>query len=275
MLNKILLVVGLFAMGCHSPKPQHWVAIGDSITYLNDHLDETDFRLSKGYLTAVQDQLPHLKVTNKGYNGWTVVRIAEHFDELNMPKASLYTIFLGTNDWWAGNPLGTFLDYQKKTGVGTVLGAYRFIVDQLKTLNPEATIVLITPMQRVDFVYLNNYQNNAYGSYKPKKGQTLESFAQAIQKIGKEEGFPVLDLYHHPQLQHQDLVQFKRLKNSNTGVYENYSYPDYIGLPFDPKSDAYPYPLEAIGMTYDGLHPSDEGNQLIAKALVALLSEIK
>jgi len=85
----------------------------------------------------------------------------------------------------------------------------------------------------------------------------------------------VLDLYHHPQLQHQDLVQFKRLKNSNTGVYENYSYPDYIGLPFDPKSDAYPYPLEAIGMTYDGLHPSDEGNQLIAKALVALLSEIK
>ena len=30
-----------------------WCAIGDSFTYLNDHLDETCYRLKKGYLTRI------------------------------------------------------------------------------------------------------------------------------------------------------------------------------------------------------------------------------
>ena len=42
-----------------------WVAIGDSITYLNDHLDETGNRVSKGYLTRVTDQLSFVHVVNK------------------------------------------------------------------------------------------------------------------------------------------------------------------------------------------------------------------
>ena len=37
-----------------------WCAIGDSFTYLNDHLDETLFRLKKGYLTRILDKLPDL-----------------------------------------------------------------------------------------------------------------------------------------------------------------------------------------------------------------------
>ena len=46
-------------------------------------------------------------------------------------------------------------------------------------------------------------------------------------------------------------------------------YPEYVGLPFDPAGDPYPYPPEAQALTYDGLHPSDEGNERIA----ALLSD--
>ena len=274
MKNCCYLLIFLFALGCSRPGPKAWVALGDSITYLNDHLDETGHRVTKGYLSRVEEYLPNFSVTNKGYNGWTVIKFAERFDRLAIPKADVYTLFLGTNDWWAGNPLGTLAAYQNAKGLSTVMGAYRHIIDKLKGLNPNATIVLITPMQRVDFVYINNFKNNAYGSYKPKMGQTLEAFANAIKAIGIAEGFQTIDLYAHPALQHQNLIHFKRLKNLETGSYQDYRYPDFIDLPFDPEMDGYPYPTEAIEMTYDGLHPSDQGNEIIAQALLKVFSKL-
>ena len=66
-------------------------------------------------------------------------------------------------------------------------------------------------------------------------------------------------------------MKFKRLKEPATGKYKNYVYPDFVDVPFNPKTDEYPYPMEAIDMTYDGLHPSDEGNAVIAKMLVEVL----
>jgi hypothetical protein len=66
----------------------------------------------------------------------------------------------------------------------------------LKKLNPEAKVVLITPMQRVDFVYIANPKNNAFGSYRAKNNQQLEDFAEAVKQIAKKEGYKSLDLYH-------------------------------------------------------------------------------
>ena len=37
-----------------------WCAIGDSFTYLNDHLDETDNRVKKGYLTRTCEYFSNL-----------------------------------------------------------------------------------------------------------------------------------------------------------------------------------------------------------------------
>ena len=48
-------------------------------------------------------------------------------------------------------------------------------------------------------------------------------------------------------------------------------YPDYAGLPFDPEMDPYPYPPEARALTYDGLHPTDEGNEILAALLAEAL----
>ncbi len=127
-------------------------------------------------------------------------------------------------------------------------------------------------MQRVDFVYLRNFHNNAYGSYKPKNGQTLEQFANTIKAIGKAEGFPVVDLYHEKQLQHRYLVQYKRLKDPQAnGGYRNYPFPQFVDVPFNPDTDEYPYPPDAAGMTYDGLHPSDLGYRVIAKKLLRVM----
>ena len=267
-MKKFLLFAVLILLTLASaPRKITWVAIGDSITYLNDHQDETGNRLTKGYMTLITEKYPRVQYINQGHNGWTSINIADHIDSLGLVKADVYTVFLGTNDWWQGKPVGMISDYEQNTGTGTVYGAFRIITDKLKLLNKKAQIVLMTPLQRGDFVYINNIKNNAYGSYRKKNKQDLEEFANAIVAIGKLEKFPVADLYHDSGITQENMVNFKRLKDPQTGKYENYTYPGYTAVPFDPEKDEYPYPAEAVNMTYDGLHPSDKGNVVVAEML--------
>jgi lysophospholipase L1-like esterase len=268
MKKNILFTLILILLISFTQKEITWVAIGDSITYLNDHPDEAGNRFTKGYMTRVTERLPNLHFINKGYNGWTAIKIATDIEKLGIQKADLYSVFLGTNDWWSSKPIGTFSDYENNNGNSTVYGAFKTIITKLHELNNKASIVLITPMQRVDFVYIHNYTNNAHGSYKEKSGQQLEEFANAIINIAKYEHIAVVDLYHKKGMDHTQLVRFKRLKDSATGNYQNYTYPNFIDKPFNPATDEYPYPIESMNITYDGLHPSDKGYQMIADALV-------
>jgi lysophospholipase L1-like esterase len=253
-----------------------WVAIGDSITYLNDHPDETGNRITKGYLTLVTEKLPHIKYINQGHNGWTSGLIAENIDKLGLVKADVYSVFLGTNDWWRGRPIGQLDDYQNNTGNHMLYGSYRIIIDKLKSLNKDAHIILITPMQRGDFVYLTNMQNNAYGSYKAKNEQQLSQFADAIIAIGKANNYTVVDLFNKSGITQKNMVKvkYKRLKDPTTGQYKNFKYPDYVDVPLNLTADEYPYPLDAVNMTYDGLHPSDKGYRVIAKLLIKELKRL-
>ncbi len=274
MMKKLLpLFVVVFLVASSAKKQLTWVAIGDSITYLNDHQNETGNRISKGYMTRVTEKLRYIHYINQGHNGWTSGGIAEQIEKLGLVKADIYSVFLGTNDWWQGRPLGFFADYHHDTGNGTVYGSFRMIINKLRNLNPSAKIILIAPMQRTDFVYINDAKNNAYGSYKEKNGQTLEQFANAVDSIGRSEGFDVVDLYHKKGLDLKQLVKFKRLKDPKTGEYKNYYYPDYTGVPFTPGIDEYPYPAEAIDVTYDGLHPSDKGYKIISDMLVKIMKK--
>ncbi|AUD03024.1 SGNH/GDSL hydrolase family protein [Spirosoma pollinicola] len=273
MKKLVLFLVLVCLFSSFKNKELSWVAIGDSITYLNEHLNETGNRITKGYMTRVSEKLPYVHYINQGHNGWTSGGIADKIETLGLTKADVYSIFLGTNDWWQGRPLGHLTDYQDNTGNKTVYGSFRIIVDKLRSLNPQAPIILITPMQRVDFVYLTNFKNNAYGSYKAKNGQMLEAFANAIDSIGRYEKFPVVDLYHMPGLQAKKLVNYKRLKDPTSGVYTNYAYPKFIDVPFNPETDEYPYPVGAINKTYDGLHPSDKGYAIISRGLVKVIKQ--
>lgn len=275
-MKKLLLLLSLTILFAASkPRKITWVAIGDSITYLNDHQDETGNRVTKGYLTLITEKFPQVSYINQGHNGWTSVNIADKIESLGLLKADVYTIFLGTNDWWQGKPLGTISDYEEAKGSGTVYGAFRVITDKLTQLNKKARIILITPMQRGDFVYINSYKNNAFGSYKPKMDQTLEQFANAVVEIGKKEKWPVVDLYHDSGINLDNMVRFKRVKDPQTGNYKDFKYPDYIDIPFNPETDEYPYPPESIDMTYDGLHPSDKGYEVIAEMLVSKWKGLK
>jgi len=273
-MKKLVLLLTIICLHTSfTPKEITWMAIGDSITYLNEHPNETGNRITKGYMTRVIEKLPGIHYTNLGHNGWTSGRIADSIENIGLGKADIYSVFLGTNDWWGGRPLGYFSDYQNNTGNKTVNGSFRIIINKLRSLNKEASIILITPMQRVDFVYINNMKNNAYGSYKEKNGQSLEQFATAIDSIGQNEHFKVVDLYHKNGMALKNLVKYKRLKDPQTGAYKNYPYPDFINIPFNPDTDEYPYPVDASGITYDGLHPSDKGYDIIARMLVKIMKK--
>jgi len=267
----------LSILGClilsFTKKEITWVAIGDSITYLNDHPDETGNRITKGYMTRVTEKLSNIHFINQGHNGWTASRIADNIEKLGLVKADVYSVFLGTNDWWHSTPLGNFTDYQNNTGSKTLYGSFRIIINKLRTLNAAAKIILITPMQRSDFVYINNPKNNAYGSYKQKDGQPLEQFAIAVDSIASYEHIKIVDLYHQKDMSVKNLVKYKRLKDPKTGEYKNYTYPDYVDIPFNPEKDDYPYPVDAIEITYDGLHPSDKGFDIIAKMLIKIMKK--
>jgi lysophospholipase L1-like esterase len=276
LLKLVLTIfIAAFLLSSFRNKELTWVAIGDSITYLNDHTNETGGRVTKGYLTKVTAQVPGLSYINKGYNGWTSGMIADHIDSLGLIKADIYTVFLGTNDWWQGRPIGTLADYKAGKDNVSLYSSYRIIVKKIRALNPAAKIILITPMHRADFVYINDSRNNAYGSYKSKNDQYLEQFAGAIDSIGRYENIPVIDLYHNSLLPEKDLVNFKRLKDPATGQYVNYKFPESSTIPFDPLKDEYPYPKEAINLTFDGLHPSDKGNSIIAKIVADAIGVIE
>ncbi len=275
MKKIILLLLISITHYSFTPKELTWVAIGDSITYLNDHQDETGNRITKGYMTMVVEKLPNIQYINKGFNGWTATNIAHEIEKLGIPKADVYSVFLGTNDWWSGKPIGSFKDYEGNTGTGTIYGAFRVIIDKLHSLNKKATIILVTPMQRVDFVYVNDFENNAYGSYREKDGQQLEAVANAIVDIAQHEKVRLVDLYHKKGMDHSKLVHFKWLRDPSTGAYKKYKYPDFIDVPFNTATDEYPYPEKAIQLTYDGLHPSDKGYKRIAHDLIREFQKIK
>jgi lysophospholipase L1-like esterase len=268
MKNRLAALMVVCHLTAFTPVEITWTAIGDSITYLNDHVNETGNRITSGYMTRVAAQVPNIKYINQGHNGWTTVGIAKEIENLGLTKTDVYSVFLGTNDWWSGLPLGSMNDYINNTGLNTTYGAYRIIINKIRNLNPNAKVILITPLQRGDFVYLANAHNNAYGSYKPKNGQELSQFADAVKEIANYEHFNVIDLYYKSGIKVKNAVKFKRLKDTTTGSYRNFKYPHYIGIPFNPGTDEYPYPTDAINYTYDGLHPSDKGYGVIADMII-------
>jgi len=77
---------------CFTKKEITWVAIGDSITYLNEHTNETGNRITKGYMTLVTEKLPNIHYINHGYNGWTSGGIADAIGDLKLQKADVYSI---------------------------------------------------------------------------------------------------------------------------------------------------------------------------------------
>ncbi len=248
-------------------KQLSWCAIGDSFTYLNDHLNETNFYVTKGYLTRIAEKIPALELHNLGINGSTTR------DWLTAPllPADVYTILLGTNDWHAHIPLGTEGDFSAAKE-GTILGNLAVLISRIRALSPNAKLLVCTPVERTDFVYYFDHFNNAVGSYAPENGVMLTDVCAAILSVCQKHGIPALNLHDECGITPKNAVQFKRVRTQD-GICD-LPFPAYCGLPYDPANDPYPYPPECHAMTYDGLHPTDEGNEILATLISVKLKTL-
>jgi lysophospholipase L1-like esterase len=247
-------------------KVVRWCAIGDSFTYLNDHLNETGSRLTRGYVSRVCDEIPYLKVKNMGINGSTT----QNWLTVRMRKADIYTLLLGTNDWKQEIPVGNRSDYEQNV-TGTILGNLSVIISHIRQVSPEAIIIVFNPVERSDFVYINDYHNTAPGSYQTIRSQSLAYVAHQIFTCVQGKKILTIDLHGLCGFTQENVIKFKRVRAENGCV--DLPYPDFIGIPYNPDKDDYPYPVEAIALTYDGLHPSDEGSQIIANIFAEAITQ--
>lgn len=243
-------------------KERRIIAIGDSFFYLNAHLDETGYRVNKGVLSRLESKFPGYKIINLGINGASTTA----WLDAPIEKGDAYLIMLGTNDWWNDDalPIGTKRDYLFRTK-GTILGNLGCIVARIKALSPNPLIFLCNPVERGDFVYINDPFNYARGSYEPKNGRTLNEIANAIFADAREAGVVNINTHDVAGFTCLNAVKFKRCYLH--GKVVDLPYPTYKQGLYDPEAGIYPYPKEAISMTFDGLHPSDEGAEKLAQVM--------
>jgi len=162
-----------------------WCSLGTGITWYNDHVSASGGRFTTGYQSYVMKKLTFGGFVNGGVNGGTVA------DQLGrVARADYYTIEHGVNDWGRSVPVGTIDDYRNNTSNRTFFATYRRLIDEIRTVNPDATIIVCTPRRAFG---ADGYLPAHW--YLSKNGIKLEDYAKAVRAIAAEEGFVVADFF--------------------------------------------------------------------------------
>ena len=164
-----------------------WWVLGDSIsTGLGDGAGAGNVYANKPY-SYLLGRDRSIKIQNESVSGYTINNIYTN-KVVNMPGTSdapdLITIMAGTNDHGFNITIGAITD---DPASGTSFYAvYRKTIEYLITQYPNASIGLITPIQRNGTVDGN--VNNAVS-------KKLRDYCDAVVALGKYYSIPVLDWY--------------------------------------------------------------------------------
>ena len=169
-------------------------------------------------------------------------------------------IFIGTNDFNAGVPIGQwFIEQEEEVMAGihepkhmvtrmhripdmnsdTYRGRINIALDKVKRTYPDKQIVLLTPIHRAGF-YRNEKNWQPTEDYQNKCGEWLSAYVESVKEAGNLWAVPVFDL------------------NALCGLY--------------PLMDEYvPYFNDGA---VDRLHPNDKGHERMARTLYYQLSAL-
>lgn len=177
-----------------------WCTIGDSITWI-------DANSQVGYQRAVKKAFKFSNYYNEGQNEWKMLQYADALIDSSkvLPKADIYTIAYGINDFAYGNPVGTLEDFRNKTGSATYAGALRVIIDKIYETNQDALIFIMTPRKACKF---NNYLPDEW--YGIHKGVYLTQYVDILKECASWFSLPVIDIFS--------------LSQANEVTLENLSY---------------------------------------------------
>ena len=186
----------------------NWFALGDSIT--------------QGYYSVIENGSGTLKFDSKQVwsallaqeTGWRLVNSAvggsgyvhagtvldklsgrDHIDRMTFAPAELVTLAFGVNDWKGNQPLGSMAD-DVQTG-GTFYSNMRYCIEKIRNENPDAEIVVISPMNCSRF---GNAESNWGLGYRFSRNGTLEDIFTAMQEICDYYDLPLIDLLHNEEI---------------------------------------------------------------------------
>ena len=240
-----------------------WVAIGDSFTYLDAHIDETGYRIQKGYLTRTKEKLSFpTKLINLGINGSKT----RDWRDAPLAKGDFYTILLGTNDWWGGlYGIGNEEDFQSEKKEETILGNLGILIRRIRSISPFAKIFIMNPVERGTFVYIQDWTNHALDSTHLRRGVYLKDISKAIFECVRGENIFPINLHDKLPFTPENVMNFYRVEIN--GEIKDLSFEEFHKDPFKNEIKVFPYPLEAMKYMCDGLHPNDLGYEMIADIL--------
>ncbi len=202
--------------------------LGDSIT------DPCHVGCKKNYWNFLIEDLA-LDAKIYGVNGDTwrgmpnqINRIHESMDD----DLDAIFVFMGTNDYMGGVPLGVFFDYKEEEtnlwgnptklkrrihskDLGTFKGRINIALEKLKNEFPDTQIILMTPIHRAFATFgPTNVQPpecfpNAIGRY-------VDEYVDAVKEAGKHWSMPVIDLFGESGLYPMSDSHVKYFNNSRT-----------------------------------------------------------
>ena len=240
----------------HPWKGKRVAYFGDSIT------DPRNSGSKKKYWGFLQDWLG-LETYVYGRSGrmWNdIPRQAGLLQEEHGDSVDAILIFMGTNDYNTGVPIGEWFTEQEEqvmAGIhetkhlvdrrhrypvmsdSTYRGSINKALDYVKRMYPAKQIVLLTPIHRAEF-YANEKNWQPREDYTNKCGEYIDAYVASVKEAGNIWAVPVIDL------------------NALCGLY--------------PLMDEYAQFFKSA--ENDRLHPNDEGHRRMALTLLYQLLTI-
>lgn len=230
---------------------------GKRVAYFGDSITDPKNNGSKNkYWTFLQDWLgitPYVyAVSGRQWND--IPRQAEKLKAEHGDEFDAILIFIGTNDYNAGIPIGQwYTERSEKVMAGiheqkhmvdrlhqypcmtdsTYRGRINIALSTVKKMFPTKQIVLLTPIHRAGF-YANDKNWQPTEDYRNQCGEYLKSYIDAIKEAGNIWAMPVIDM------------------NAACGLY-----------PLFDEHAQYFHEADT-----DRLHPNDKGHERMARTLM-------
>jgi len=194
----------------HPWKGKRVAYFGDSIT------DPRNNGSKKKYWGFLEDWLgitPYVYgVSGRQWND--IPRQAQKLQEEHGDSVDAILIFIGTNDYNAGVPIGEWFEEKEEqvmAGIhepkhlvdrrhrypvmsdSTYRGRINQALDCVKRMYPQKQIVLMTPIHRAEF-YANEKNWQPREDYTNKCGEYIDAYVQSVKEAGNLWAVPVIDL---------------------------------------------------------------------------------
>ena len=222
----LLLVAVLLGMGGTAKKQtaapvsfaHPWTS--KRVAYIGDSVSDPNVKQTDGMKHYWDFLAEWLSTTPLVYatNGHTLKNGLSNVDRLHAERGDsvdVIVVFLGTNDFNAGLPLGELYvqeetEVERATGTprhkefalrrtpvlrdNTICGRINLIIHKIKTLYPEKQLVMLTPLHR-GFAEFGERNVQPDESYSNARGTFIGDVARAITEAGRIWSVPIIDLY--------------------------------------------------------------------------------